>query len=1095
VTVVFTDLVDSTAMSEQLGLRDGEELRQTHFRLLRGAVARSGGTEVKNLGDGLMVAYSSASRALAGAVGMQQAIEHHNRGGGQPLWVRIGISAGEAVEEDGDYFGEPVVEAARLCAAASGGQILAADIVRLMVGRHATQTFVEVGALALKGIAEPVAAVEVVWEPAAVAGLLPLPARLMGAAAEALLGFFGRGPELAAIVEARKRAHTAQRAQLVLVAGEAGMGKTALVAQAARSAHAEGSMVLFGHPDEDLGVAYQPWMEAFGALVRHGDPALVDEVPSAQRAALRRLVPEVADNGAARVADADMERLLLLEAASGLLAAASRQAPVLVVLDDLHWADTASLQLLRHVVAATRPMDVLVVGTYRDTDLRRGDPLNRLLADLHREANVTRVELVGLDDNELVELLEAAAGHVLDGAGVGLAHALRRETDGNPFFTGEILRHLSETGGIVLDEDSRWRVAGDLDSLGLPRSVHEVVGRRVERLGQEAVRVLRLAAVIGREFDVELLARVADIDVDPLLDLVESATSAAVVVEGSDAGRCRFAHALIQHTLYDDLLPARRQRAHQRIGEALETGAADDDPTVVGELARHWIAATRPSDIDKAICYAQRAGDAARDALAPDDAISWYQQALELVSLGGRPDHRRRAELLAALGTVQRRASQPEGGDTLRQAATLAQRIDHHDALVHAALGFTPLILTREETEGVAEAQPVVRAALERTGPEATPMHARLLAQLAITFNAGVEGRQRREAALQAVDIARRAGDDAKFVDVIYLCDRALATPERHDQHIADVERAVTIADRIGDPVQRFRIWTLLPFVRYQQTDVPGAKAALDVMEALTEELGLPECRFRTMLNVVGQLLLAGRTHDAEVANDRLLELGTAAGRPQANVLGAYGGLLHAIRQHQGRLDELVDVLVEAARQNPDVPALRSAIPVMLCEAGRLDEAREKLATEAAMGFDYPYNMTWVPALVNLADAAATTGDTAAAAVLLEQLAPFANLVVCPSGVLALGAVARPLARAATLLGQYDRAEHWFAVAHDIHQRLQARYWTARGELDHADLCSIRRADNDLARARHLVNTAAATAAEYGCAGLTTRAETRLANL
>jgi hypothetical protein len=211
--------------------------------------------------------------------------------------------------------------------------------------------------------------------------------------------------------------------------------------------------------------------------------------------------------------------------------------------------------------------------------------------------------------------------------------------------------------------------------------------------------------------------------------------------------------------------------------------------------------------------------------------------------------------------------------------------------------------------------------------------------------------------------------------------------------------------------------------------------------------------------------------------------------------LGAYGGLLHAIRQHQGRLDELVDVLVEAARQNPDVPALRSAIPVMLCEAGRLDEAHEKLATEAAMGFDYPYNMTWVPALVNMADAAAPTRDTSAAAVLLERLAPFAKLIVSPSGVLALGAVARPLARVATLLGHYGQAEQWFAIAHDIHQRLQAPYWTARGELDHADLCLTRRAGNDLARARDLVTTAAATAAQYGCAGLTRRAETSLTSL
>jgi class 3 adenylate cyclase len=138
-TFVFTDLVDSTATAARLGPDGAEELRQTHFRLLRGAVASSGGTEVKNLGDGLMVMYSSPSRALAGAARMQQTVEQHNRTADEPLGVRIGISVGEAVEDDGDYFGDPVVQAARLCAVAKGGQILAADVVRLMAGRRAKQ--------------------------------------------------------------------------------------------------------------------------------------------------------------------------------------------------------------------------------------------------------------------------------------------------------------------------------------------------------------------------------------------------------------------------------------------------------------------------------------------------------------------------------------------------------------------------------------------------------------------------------------------------------------------------------------------------------------------------------------------------------------------------------------------------------------------------------------------------------------------------------------------------------------------------------------------------------------------------------------------
>src|SRR4051794_30699920 len=202
VTVLFTDLVGSTELSSSLSPHAADELRQTHFGLLRGAIESTGGVEVKNLGDGLMVAYTSLSRALAGAVSMQQAIERHNhREPARPLSVRIGLSTGEATEDDGDYFGDPVIEAARLCAKANGGQILATEMVKALAGRHATQVFVAVGALDLKGLPDPVPAVEVAWEPTAsdewTAGQLPLPARLVSATADSLFAFFGRARELA----------------------------------------------------------------------------------------------------------------------------------------------------------------------------------------------------------------------------------------------------------------------------------------------------------------------------------------------------------------------------------------------------------------------------------------------------------------------------------------------------------------------------------------------------------------------------------------------------------------------------------------------------------------------------------------------------------------------------------------------------------------------------------------------------------------------------------------------------------------------------------------------------------------------------------
>jgi class 3 adenylate cyclase/tetratricopeptide (TPR) repeat protein len=1090
VTVLFTDLVGSTELSSRLGPEATEALRQTHFGLLRGAIQTAGGTEVKNLGDGLMVAFTSLSRALACAMAMQQAIERHNhRDEAAPLSVRIGISTGEATEEDGDYFGDPVVEAARLCGVADGGQILATEVVRLMAGRHATQTFVAVGPLELKGIPEPVDAVEVLWEPATEPGSVPLPGRLVGAATDGLFGFFGRGPELAVLEEAAKQAHSTRRCQAVFVAGEAGMGKTALVAQVARAAHGDGAVVLFGHADEDLGVAYQPWIEALSCLVRFGDADLVDGLRSAQRTALARLVPELASDGQ-RVADPDTERMLLLEGATELLVAASQGAPVLIVLDDLHWADTASLQLLRHVVGSTTPMDVTIACTYRDTDLTRGDPLTKLLADMHREANVTRISLAGLEDNELVDLLAAAAGHTLDDDGVGLAHALRRETDGNPFFTAELLRHLSESGGIVVGDDGRWALAGEFEELGLPSSVRDVVGRRVERLGDEALRVLCLAAVIGREFDLDLLAVLADVDEDSLLDVLDLAVNAAVLVESGTADRFRFAHALIQHTLYDDISPSRRHRAHQRVAETLETRTTTEDAATLAELAHHWVAATRPADLDKALGYVRRAGDAARDALAPDDAIRWYQQALDLCAQASVPNERIHVELLVALGKAQYLAGRTEYRNTLLDAFKIAEDFGDGQLVIQVGLGFA--FFTGNQS-GDSEAHRVVAAALERVGPAELSTRARLLAAASETCDATTQAREGREFALQACEAARSAGGEATFVEVINGVHPALESPDLREAMTADLEDAVTMADRIGDPVLRVTVRYRALWSSYQRVDLESADRRMREIQALAEEVGLPQVQYECALATTGRLLFAGDADAAEVSIDAVLKFGTAAGNPDA--LSAYGGILYGIGEHRGRIDEIAEFLMQAAIDNPSIPALRSVVPAMLCELGRLDEARERLAAEAASGFDYPFNSLWLASMTNVTDAAASTRDRQAALALIELLRPFADHVNSPAGVVVNGAVARSMARAATLLGDYDQAEEWFAIAHDIHQRLQAPYWTARGQLDHADLCLVRRADGDLERAGELITTAAAIAAEYGCGGLTERAAALLVDL
>ena len=311
------------------------------------------------------------------------------------------------------------------------------------------------------------------------------------------------------------------------------------------------------------------------------------------------------------------------------------------------------------------------------------------MAALVREpTGVSTIDLKGLEDTVVIAFMESAAGHELDDAGVGLAHQLYRETDGNPFFVAEVLRNLSETGDIVQDASTgRWTTKDTEDLLALPHSVRTVIGTRVSRLGEGATKVLSTAAVIGRDFDLDLLAETTKVDEDELIDLLDEAQRAAVVTDLPESpGRYSFSHALIQHTLYEDLAINRRTRLHKAVGEAIERLWGENSDDLVGELARHFLLATRPTDADKAISYAKRAGDAALASLAPDDAVRYFSQALELAALTSSVDRLTRIDLLIGLGTAQRQAGIDSFRETLLEAARQAQELDVTDRLVAAAL-------------------------------------------------------------------------------------------------------------------------------------------------------------------------------------------------------------------------------------------------------------------------------------------------------------------------------------------------------------------------------------------------------------------------
>src|ERR1700722_5106865 len=380
ITVLFTDLVGSTELVSSLTPDDGDEVRRRHFSTLRKAIVDTGGTELKNLGDGVMVVFTTASAALTCAVVMQEAIDLDHRDTEHTLGLQIGLSGGEVSRDTDDYFGDPVIEAARLCAKAEGGQILAADLVRAMAGRRVRLNFRPLGAMTLKGLPDPVTTVELLWEPlmrAEPISPVPLPRRL--SVRPGLGEVVGRETDLASIADAVKRASTGEGREVLLVSGEAGLGKTTLMAEAARSAFDNGALVLFGRCEEDLASPYQLLAQALGHYVAYAPEDLLLAHVDANGSELARLVPDLAgrvlDLPPSKATDTDTERFLLFTAVVALLAAASEHRPLVLVLDDQQWADAGSLLLLRHVIASATSLPVLVLGSFRDDELSQSDGL------------------------------------------------------------------------------------------------------------------------------------------------------------------------------------------------------------------------------------------------------------------------------------------------------------------------------------------------------------------------------------------------------------------------------------------------------------------------------------------------------------------------------------------------------------------------------------------------------------------------------------------------------------------------------------------------------------------------------------------------
>jgi class 3 adenylate cyclase len=689
-TIWAVDLVGSTSLATAAGPVRWDELRDEYFGLLREAIKASGGTEFKNTGDGLFVAFSSASAAVRCAVLTQQLFERRYRGQEQRLQVRIGLGTGESTVSDGDYFGMPSVEATRLCDQAPPDGILVSPATRMLAGRAEGARFESVGELELKGIPEPMEAFSVVWGPldpersGAEGGRWPLPEALRMVPR---IAYVGRVTERGLVEHAHNEARSGSR-QIVLLSGEPGIGKTRLASYAALGANADGFAVCFGACSEELPAPYEPWIDVCSQLVEHADSEVLAQYVERFGGEIDRLVSNlgrrVPEAPARQSSDPETERFLLFKAVAELLRAVARSVPLCVVLDDFQWADGQSVALLKHVARSVEQAQLQVLVTYRDSDLTKDHPLSGMLVDLHRLQGVERIALRGLAVDDVTALMAAAAGHDLDQDGLALAGEIAAETDGNPFFVVEILRNLTESGMLVFDKTTgRWRI-DRASAVALPQSVRDVVGRRVARLGEASRQILTAASVVGRTFDLEVVAQTLDRSEEEVLDAVEVAIESAVVVELPErVGRFAFTHALISHTLYESVTATRRARMHQRVAESLEDLYGPDCDERLTELALHWRLATVSVNREKAARYSLRAGRRALEGLAPTEAARLFGHALEQL---GSVETEMRCDALIGLGEAQRQMGESAYRGTLFKASAIASKVQDAALAARAAL-------------------------------------------------------------------------------------------------------------------------------------------------------------------------------------------------------------------------------------------------------------------------------------------------------------------------------------------------------------------------------------------------------------------------
>jgi predicted ATPase/class 3 adenylate cyclase len=876
--------------------------------------------------------------------------------------------------------------------------------------------------------------------------------------------------------------------KLILLVGEPGIGKTRTAEELVTFARLRKAQVLWGRCYEgDAAPAFWPWIQAIRAYVRERHPSELLAEMGSGASEIAQVVSEVRDKLPGLPVPPPLEpeqaRFRLFDGITTFLRNASRAQPLLIVVDDLHWADRSSLLLLQFVARELRDARVLVVGTYRDTEVRRQHPLSQTLGDLARGELAQRILLRGLTETDVARFIEITSGVTPRD---DVVNAVYRETEGNPFFVNEVVRLLVSEGRLTAGPPSKsW-------SVNVPESVRDVIGRRLDRLSADCNKALTIAAVVGREFDLAVLMRFAELSDERLLDALDEALAARVVTQLPTVERYAFSHALVRETLVAEVTPTRRARLHRKIGETLEALAAEGHDIHLAEISHHFAEAARGGgDVEKAIEYSMKAAERATALVAYDEAVAEYEQALQAIDLCRSIDEMRRCEILLALGEARDNAGNAAAAkEAFLAVAHVARTLGANELVARAALAFSGRWIGIVEVGTVnPNLIDLLEEALRGLGDSETPLQARLLGRLAaeLYFVPGTETR-RDELSNNSVAIARRCADAIALCETLRLRHIAVWGPDNADERIRIADEMIAESEKAENREETTMscFWRLADLL--ELGDVERYEVESERFLARTADTHFVMARWARDLHLCMRALMRGDFVEAEKRADAALASGQGPHPGSATlafVLQTATGLML-----RGRLPELEPMLGALAAQYPKIAALAWSSALTYSVAGRVEDTRREFTRLASEDFrDIPRDLFWLATMLIVVAPCITVGDTKRARILYDQILPYADRhMVHGYGIVCWGSVARILGGLAATLERWDDAERHFERAIAENRRSKSWPFLALTEQEYAAMLLSRGDPGDRERAVTLLSSAIDRARAIGATLIVERA-------